>query len=71
MHNTEKFKKVFVSPDRTILQRKKHRQQLQVNELKRRAGEDELEGKIRDIISGKVRFSRRNDSNELFQRETY
>ena len=38
LRSTEKFKKVFVSPDRTILQRNRHRQL--VTELKRRAGED-------------------------------
>ena len=38
LHNTEKSKKLSVSPDRTILQRNKHLQL--VTELKRRAGED-------------------------------
>ena len=38
LRSTKKFKKVFVSPDRSILQCNKHRQL--VTELKRRAGED-------------------------------
>ena len=55
LRSTEKFKKVFVSPDRSILQRNKHRQL--VTELKRRAGEDK--GRRYYIRDGQIQSEER------------